>query len=122
MCSAVHTTVLSADTLSSCSYVCRYVYVHVYVHGCACACTCTCYVLRVRVRVSSCACAPRVCSTGSKLSRCVNVSRILRSVIQPERVRRLRGGLNGWKQAQLPVDGDARMMFAGRTMDNLMIS
>ena len=31
---------------------------------------------------------------GSKLSRCVHVSRILRSVIQPERVRRLKGGLN----------------------------
>ena len=54
---------------------------------------------------------------GSKLSRCVHVSRILRSVTQPERVRRLEGGLNGWKKLGLPVDGDARMMFAGRTMD-----
>ena len=31
-----------------------------------------------------------------------------------ERVRRLRGGLNGWKRAGLPVEGDARTMFAGQ--------
>ena len=53
---------------------------------------------------------------GSKLSRCVNVSRILRHVLAPERVRRLRGGLNGWKREALPVDGDARLFFAGKPM------
>lgn len=51
---------------------------------------------------------------GSKLSRCVHVSSILRQTVQPERVRRLRGGLNGWKRVGLPVDGDARQMFAGQ--------
>jgi len=51
---------------------------------------------------------------GSKLSRCVNVSRGLRQLLPPERVRRLRGGLNGWKRAGLPVEGDARTMFAGQ--------
>lgn len=51
---------------------------------------------------------------GSKLSRCVHVSKILRHLLAPERVRRLRGGLNGWKRTNLPVDGDARTMFAGR--------
>jgi len=54
---------------------------------------------------------------GSKLSRCVNVSKILRQLLQPERVRRLRGGLNSWKRAGLPVDGDARAMFAGQPAD-----
>jgi len=58
---------------------------------------------------------------GSKLSRCTNVSAILRSVVQPERVRRLRGGLNGWKRARLPVHGDEREMFAGRTMDAMRL-
>ena len=50
---------------------------------------------------------------GSMLSRCVHVSRALRGVLDPERVRRLTGGLNGWKRLGLPVDGDARTMFAG---------
>ena len=58
---------------------------------------------------------------GSKLSRCVNVSKILRQLLQPERVRRLRGGLNGWKRAGLPVDGDARAMFAGQPADVAML-
>ena len=58
---------------------------------------------------------------GSKLSRCVHVSRILRSVIQPERVRRLKGGLNAWKRGGCPVDGDARLMFGGRPMDHAQL-
>ena len=53
--------------------------------------------------------------------RCVHVAAILRSVVQPERVRRLSGGLNGWKRAGFPVDGDARQMFAGRTMDQAQL-
>jgi 3-mercaptopyruvate sulfurtransferase SseA len=53
---------------------------------------------------------------GSKLSRCVRVSAILRSVTHPERVRRLRGGLNGWKRLGLPCDGDTRPMFAGQSL------
>jgi rhodanese-related sulfurtransferase len=53
---------------------------------------------------------------GSRLSRCGNVSAILRKAIQPERVRRLRGGLNGWKKGGMPVDGDERLFFAGRAM------
>lgn len=55
---------------------------------------------------------------GSKLSRCVHVSRLLRTVTHPERVRRLDGGLNGWKRHALPVRGDARMMFAGQSMNS----
>jgi len=47
----------------------------------------------------------------------VQVAGLLRSILQPERVRRLKGGLNGWKKLGLEVDGDARMMFAGRPMD-----
>ena len=43
---------------------------------------------------------------GSKLSCCAHVSRILRTVTQPERVRRLSGGLNEWKREGLPCDGD----------------
>ena len=58
---------------------------------------------------------------GSKMSRCVNVSKILRQLLQPERVRRLRGGLNGWKRQALPVDGDARAMFAGQPTDMAML-
>ena len=53
---------------------------------------------------------------GSKLSRCVNVSRILRHVLAPERVRRLKTGLNGWKKEALPVNGDPRLFFAGKPM------
>ena len=58
---------------------------------------------------------------GSKLSRCSGVSALLRRVILPERVRRLRGGLNAWKRGGLPVDGDARLMFAGRPMEHAML-
>ena len=36
-------------------------------------------------------------------------------------MRRLRGGLNGWKKLGLPVDGDARVMFAGKAMDPAML-
>lgn len=59
---------------------------------------------------------------GSKLSRCVHVSQYLRRVLLPERVRRLRGGLNGWKRMGLPVDGDTRQMFAGKALDRAAIT
>ena len=55
---------------------------------------------------------------GSKLSRCVHVSSILRKLLLPERVRRLRDGLNGWKRDGLPVEGDQRTQFAGKSLDN----
>ena len=58
---------------------------------------------------------------GSGLSRCANVAAILRQTIAPERVRRLRTGLNGWKRARLPVDGDAREMFAGQVRGDQML-
>ena len=55
---------------------------------------------------------------GSKLSRCVHVCALLRQLLRnPERVRRLSGGLNGWKRAGCPVRGDARTMFAGQHLD-----
>lgn len=51
---------------------------------------------------------------GTQMSRCVHVAKALRGIVDPERVRRLAGGLNAWKRAGLPVDGDARAMFAGK--------
>lgn len=55
---------------------------------------------------------------GSKLSRCTNISSLLRGLVLPERVRRLAGGLNGWKRDGYAVDGDQRAMFAGQTLEN----
>ena len=52
---------------------------------------------------------------GSMMSRCVHVARALRAALpDPERVRRLRGGLNGWKRLGLDVQGDERAQFAGK--------
>ena len=52
---------------------------------------------------------------GSMLSRCVHVARALRATLpDPERVRRLKGGLNGWKRLGFEVQGDERAMFAGK--------
>ena len=67
-----------------------------------------------RLRASPAALVVVYSDNGSKLSRCVHVSGILRKLLAPERVRRLTGGLNGWKRDGLPVDGDAMPMFAGQ--------
>jgi len=53
---------------------------------------------------------------GSQLSRCAHVAQALRLRVLPERVLRLEGGLNAWKRLGLPVDGDARALFAGKVL------
>jgi len=61
---------------------------------------------------------------GSKLSRCVNVSRALPLKLpkgQACRVLRLTGGLNLWKRNGFPVDGDTRALFAGQVLGNSMM-
>merc|ERR1711924_34804 len=61
---------------------------------------------------------------GSKLSRCVHVSRALRMSLpasQACRVLRLTGGLNAWKRNGFPVDGDTRALFAGQVLGNSMM-
>jgi len=60
---------------------------------------------------------------GSKLSRCVNVARALRTSprILAQRVLRLSGGLNLWKRNGFPVDGDTRALFAGQVLGDSMM-
>merc|ERR1711865_509672 len=56
--------------------------------------------------------------TGTRMSRCVTVAHVLRnsSQIDPERVVRMKGGLNDWKRCAFPVEGDKRRFFAGQAL------
>lgn len=58
---------------------------------------------------------------GSMMSRCTNVAQALRRKVKAERVLRLTGGLNLWKRHGLPVEGDARALFAGRVLGDTVM-
>uniref|UniRef100_A0A7S1RQK1 Rhodanese domain-containing protein n=1 Tax=Alexandrium catenella TaxID=2925 RepID=A0A7S1RQK1_ALECA len=55
---------------------------------------------------------------GLSNSRCVLVARALRRSprVQPHRVLRLAGGLNGWKAKGFAVEGDTRSMLLGEAI------
>jgi len=59
---------------------------------------------------------------GFDVSRCGSVAGALRAHpgLPAHRVRRLAGGLNGWKEERFPVDGTTSKMFRGRVYDESM--